>query len=143
MSSIQKNILKAIGQLGGAIKALKAGETVYRKKGGTSIEVDVPIPELAGAVEPLNLKERANQVGHGIVVISEMHGSVDWSEVLRALAEVSVATGYCCQVLDLPELGKLVTHSHGRPVVLEDILLKRAEAMVESRNPLVRLNFIV
>jgi hypothetical protein len=141
-SSIQKNILKAIGQLGGAIKALKAGETVYREKGGTSVEVDPPIPELAGA-EPLNLKERANQVGHGIVVISEMHGSVDWHEVLRALAEVSVATGYCCQVLDLPELGRLVTHSHGRPAVLEDLLLKRAEAMVESRNPLVRFNFIV
>jgi hypothetical protein len=37
----------------------------------SNVEVDPKIAVLVGNVEPLNLRERANQVGHGIVVISD------------------------------------------------------------------------
>jgi hypothetical protein len=141
--TIQNNILKAIAQLTGAIRALKAGEAIYRAEDGSNVEVDPPIAELVGTVEPLNLKERANQVGHGIVVISDMHEMVDRHEVLVALAEASLATGYCCQVLDLQELGRLITHSRERPALLENLLWKRMEAMVERKDPFIRFNFIV
>ena len=54
--SIQNDILGAISQVNGAIRALKAGSPIYRSEDGTSVEEDPPTPELAGVVEPLNLK---------------------------------------------------------------------------------------
>jgi len=139
--SIQNNILEAIDQLSGAIKALAAGETIYRIEDGTNIEIDPPLPELLGIVEPLNLKERANQIGQGIVVISDMQEGVDWDKAFYALAEVWRETRYYCQVLDLQELGRLISHSKGRPAMLEGLLLKRGQVMVEKKTPLVRFQF--
>ena len=43
--SIQKNIMHGIRQLKGAIDNLREGKTIYRTKGGTSIEVDPPMPQ--------------------------------------------------------------------------------------------------
>ena len=142
-SAIQKDILKGIKQLGGAIRALKAARPVYREQGGISVEIDPPVPGLAEQVPPLNLAERAQQVGHGIVVVSEMHSRVDWDEVMRKLAELGRKTGWFCQVLDLQELGRLISHSDGHPAVLEDWLIRRATAMAERRRPDIRVNFII
>lgn len=139
-SAITKDILDGIRQLGGAIRAIRAGRTIYRCKGGTSVEID-PAPDVP--VETLNLKERANQVGHALVVVSEMHWQVDWDEVMAKLAVLSRKTGYCCQVLDLPELGRLITHSHRRPAVLEDLLIRRFSAMAEKMRPDIRFNFVL
>jgi hypothetical protein len=141
--SIQNNILDAIGQLGGAIKAIKSGATIYRAEDGTSVEVDPPLPELAKIVEPLDLSERANQIGHGIVVVSDMHEGVDWGVVFDALAEVWRETRYFCQVLDLQELGNLIEHSKGRPALLEGYLVERGRRMAEAKNPLIRFRFTV
>lgn len=138
--SIQNNILDAVGQLSGAIKTLKAGEPVYRVEDGTCVDTD-PSPHMPEGIEPLRLAERANQIGQGIVVISDMHEGVEWDEVFRALAKVWMETGYYCQVLDLQELGRLVAHSRSRPAILEGLLLRRGQAMVESKTPLVRFHF--
>jgi len=81
-ASIQKNILCAVDQLNGAIKRLRAGDRIFRAD-GTSVEVDPPVPELMGTVEPLNIRERASQVGHGIVLVSDMHECVAWEAVAR------------------------------------------------------------
>jgi hypothetical protein len=140
--SIQNSILEAISQVSGAIRALKAGEPVYRSEDGTSIEDDPPLPELAGNVEPLRLRERVNQVGHGIVVVSDMHEGVDWDEVFLALAKVWISTRYYVQVLDLQELGRLITHSRGRPAMLEGLLIRRGQVMVEQKTPLIRFHFL-
>jgi hypothetical protein len=137
-ASIQKNILKAISQLKGAIRLLKAGTPVSRGRGGESIEIDPPMPELREVVEPLNLRERANEVGNGIVLVSDMHHRVDWKEVARKLIELSQATNYCCQVMDLRELQRLVSLSSGRPVKFEYHLLNRWKLMVQEENALVR-----
>jgi hypothetical protein len=139
--SIQKNILGAIGQLEGAIKVLRGGEPVYRED-GSSIELAPPFPGPDFAPEPLNLRERASKVGHGLVVVSDMHGGVDWREVLVALAKAWISTGYYCQVLDLKELGRLVSHSRRRAAVLESLLIRRAEIMMKSGSACVRCEFL-
>lgn len=69
--TIQKNICSAIGQSIGAIKKLKSGVQVY-KKDGTKIEDDST--HVAGHVEPLDLASRAQEVGYGIILISDMQG---------------------------------------------------------------------
>jgi hypothetical protein len=141
--TIQNNIIAGISQLEGAIKAILRGETVHRIEDGTSIEVDPPYPELDESLEPLNLRERATKVGHGLVVISDMHEMVDWDEVYMELGRVWISTRYYCQVLDLQELRRLVTHSKGRPALLESFLCKRAEVMVERKTPFVRFQLIL
>lgn len=63
--TIQKNIIKGLGQAVGAVKNLQEGIQVYRSD-GSKIEEDPP--EITSVVEPLNLQERANNVGYGIVL---------------------------------------------------------------------------
>jgi hypothetical protein len=142
-SAITKDILKGIKQVSGAIRALKAGTPIYREQGGIGVEVDPPIPELNGRIEPLELQERAKQIGHGLIVVSEMHSRVDWDKVMNKLAKLCLATEWCCQVLDLKELGRLITHSDGRPAVLEDMLQRRGVEMARQKKPDIRFHFIV
>ncbi|OLC13830.1 MAG: hypothetical protein AUH29_11905 [Candidatus Rokubacteria bacterium 13_1_40CM_69_27] len=140
-ASIQKNILCAVGQLNGAIRRLRAGDRIFRAD-GTSVEVDPPVPDLKGAVEPLNIRERASKVGHGIVLVSDMHEGVDWKAVARELIHVGKAAGYLCHVLDLRELQRLVSHSAGRPAMLERYLTQRWQLMVQPKSALVRSQFL-
>jgi hypothetical protein len=72
-----------------------------------------------------------------------MHPRVDWDEVMRKLAELGRKTGWFCQVLALQELGRLISHSNGRPAVLENWLSCRAMAMAERKRPDIRFNFII
>lgn len=140
-ASIQKNIMTAISQLKGAIKRLRAGDPVFRAD-GTPIEVDSLVPENAAVIEPLNLRERANKVGHGIVLVSEMHDGLDWQKVASELFEAVKPTKYLLHILDLRELQRLVSHSHGRPAVFETHLVRRWELMVEEGSALVRSHFL-
>jgi len=140
-ASIKKNIVSAISQIKGAVKRLRAGDLIFRA-GGTRIEVDPPLPELTEVIEPLNLRERANKVGNGIVLVSDMHEGVDWAEVARELLDASRSTKYFFHVLDLRELQRLVTHSGGRPAVLEVYLMKRWELMVQHRSAFLRSRFL-
>ena len=138
--SIQNQIIDGIGQVEGAINALRRGEAIYRDQAGTPIECDPP--ECAGKVPPLNLRARAAEIGQGIVVISDMHHAVDWEAVFFELGKVFLSTGYYCHVLDLKELARLVAHSKGRPAVLEGLLLERGKKMLENRTAFVRFHFV-
>jgi hypothetical protein len=137
--SIQNNIMAGIRQLEGAIKTLRAGEQIYRAE-GSPIEIDPA--QVIGHVEPLNLQERAAEIGQGIVLISDMHEEVDWQAVFLALGKVFLSTKYYCHVLDLQELGRLITHSRGRPAIFEGLLLRRGEEMLKKRHALVRFHFV-
>lgn len=139
-ASIRKNIMKGIGQLKGAIGKLRDGETIFRQD-GTSIEVDLPIPEVKEAVEPLNLHERARQIGTAIVLVSDMHEDIDWVELWQHLLDACRETEYFFHVLDLRELGRLVTHSKVRPALFEGFLVQRWKVMAERKTALVRFQF--
>lgn len=138
--SIQNQIMEGIGQLEGAINALRRGETIYRDQGGMPIECDPP--EHAGKVPALNLSARAAEIGQGIVVISDMHHAVDWEQVFFELGKVFLSTRYYCHVLDLKELARLIAHSKGRPAMLEGLLLERGKKMLENRTAFVRFHFV-
>lgn len=138
--SIQNQIMEGIGQLEGSINALCRGEAIYRDQAGTPIETDPP--ECAGKIGSLNLKARAAEIGQGIVVISDMHHQVDWEAVFFALGKVFISTKYYCHVLDLKELARLITHSKGRPALLEGLLIERGRKMLENKTALVRFHFV-
>jgi hypothetical protein len=140
-ASVQKNLLCAVDQLRGAIRRLRAGDQIFRSD-GTPVEVDPPVPELTGVVEPLNIRERASQVGHAIVLVSDMHPGVDWDAVGHGLIHASEAVGYLFHVLDLRELQRLVSHSAGRPAMLENYLTQRWQLMVQHKSALVRSQFL-
>jgi hypothetical protein len=138
--SVQNQIMEGIGQLEGAINALRRGEAIYRDQAGTPIESDPP--ECVGKIPPLNFTARAAEIGQGIVVISDMHHAVDWEAVFFELGKVFLSTRYYCHVLDLKELARLVAHSKGRPAVLEGLLLERGKRMLENKTAFVRFHFV-
>ena len=137
-NSIQKNIIKGITQTVGAINRIKAGTQLY-KNTGEPIEKDQP--EVASIVEPLNLRERANKVGNGIVLISEMQGGVDWKLVWKEMFKACQKTNYCFHVLDLLELQQLILHSNGKPSVFEALLLVRFTRMAKEETAAVRFEY--
>ena len=138
--SIQNQIENGLAQLEGAIKALRRGEAIYRDQAGTPIEIDPP--QCAGKFGPLNLKARVGEIGQGIVVISDMHHEVDWEAVFLKVGKVFISTRYYCHVLDLKELARLITHSKGRPTVLESLLLERGSKMLENKTAFIRFHFV-
>lgn len=139
-ASIQKNIMTAIRQLKGAIKRLRAGASIFRAD-GTPIEMIPVPPEVAGIIKPLNLRERANKVGHGIVLVSEMHDGVDWRAVANRLFDACASTGYFFHVLDLLELQQFVANSHQRPAAVEYYLVLRWQHVVKTKDAWVRSYF--
>ena len=136
---IQKSIMAAIRQVKGAVRCLRAGYPILRVD-GTPIESDPSVPEL-GAIEPLDLGERAKKVGHGIALVSELHADVDWQAVARELLNASKATRYFLHILDLRELQQLVSRSEGRPAVLEVYLIRRWHLMAQEGHAFVRSQF--
>lgn len=137
--TIQNNILSAIDQSVGAIKRLKSGVQIY-KKDGTKIESD---PEhIVGHVEPLDLTSRAQELGYGIILISDMHEGVDWKLIWHALMMAFEKTGYYHFVFDLRELHALITNSNGHPIIFENYLLQIFKKMAEEPNAMIRSNFI-
>jgi hypothetical protein len=137
--TIQKNIRSAIGQSIGAIKKLKSGVQIYRKS-GTKIEEDPA--HVVGKVDPLDLTSRAQEVGYGIILISDMHEAVNWKVVWQDLMTAFQETGYYHFVFDLRELHALITHSNGHPIVFENYLIQMFEKMTKEPNAMIRSNFI-
>lgn len=88
--SIQNQIMEGIGQLKGAINALRRGERIYRNQAGTSIANNPP--ECVGEVTALNLDARAARISQSIMVTSGMHHVMDWEAVLFELGRVFLST---------------------------------------------------
>lgn len=84
-------------------------------------------------VGPLDLKTRANRMGHAIVVVSELHPRVDWEEVWKELKKASQKTNYFFHVLDLQELQTLTLNAAGRPVLFDYFMLERWKRTARRR----------
>jgi hypothetical protein len=141
-SSIQKGIMSAIGQLKGAIRTLQSGTNIY-KADGSPIDVDPESLTEKELAEPIEFTERAKKVGHAIVLVSEMHGNVNWQKVADELIMAEKSMEYLFHVLDLRELENLISYSQGRPIVLEAYLVRRWEIMVKNKNAFIRSCFIL
>lgn len=124
--SIQKQIDKAITQLQGAIRQIKMGTTIHSKSN-----------------EPINLGDRAKNIGHGIVMVSELHSEVDWSSIFEKICSATEKTRYMIHILDLIELQRLIKYCNGRPALFESHLIERWNAVGRAKNPLMRVKFKV
>ncbi|GAB5441358.1 MAG: hypothetical protein Fues2KO_17070 [Fuerstiella sp.] len=138
-ATIRKNIRKAVKQSVGAIKKIKSATQLY-KIDGTKIEEDCP--ETVSVVEPLDLAARAQEVGYGIILVSEMHEGVDWTDVFVELVEATQETGYYHYVLDLWEMYGLIANSNRQPAILESYLIQRWEKMVSEKTAMIRSKFV-
>ena len=90
-STIEKDVQKALRQLKGAIRRIRAGDPIYDLQQHT-----ISIPHCSDATV------------YALIVISEMNPFVDWSEVARSILEASdewEKTFF--YVLDLQELQRL------------------------------------
>jgi hypothetical protein len=137
--SIQKNILEGINQIVGAVKKLKSGVQVYRVDGSKIEDEPAEVTAIAG---PLNLHERANRVGHGIVVVSELHQEVDWRLIWDELRQAAKGTRYCFHVLDLQELQYLVVNAAGRPALFCYLLVERWRRTAKRKFAFTRFEFV-
>ena len=106
------------------------------------MKIEEDRPEIVGVVEPLDLTARAQEVGFGIILISDMHEGVDWVDVLLELAEATEATGYFHFVLDLQEMYGLIGNCNGQPAILESYLIQRFKKTVSEKTAMIRSQFI-
>jgi hypothetical protein len=120
--SVQKDVRKGVRQVLGAAKRVQAGAAIYTPDG-----------------DPIDMGARSKAVGHGIVLLSEMHTWVDWGEVAQLIEDARKRL--LVHVLDLTELQKLVSQSEGRPAVFEHFLIERWKAVMKQRS-LVRLRVL-
>ena len=136
-ASAQRSLVRAIAQLRGAVRLLRAGVAV-RRADGTSVEEDPPGFTPPAFLEPIDLRRSAAAVGHAIALVSDMHDRLDWRAIAHALVDGSRRSGFLFHVLDLAELRTLVSHSRGRAAVFEAHLVQRWEAMRAGGTALVR-----
>jgi hypothetical protein len=121
---IQKQTMKAIGQLVGASKKAKNGEK---------------ITDLKGNILPLVL----DKPFHCIVLISDLMHEGDWSKIVMALYEAMIETGDYFHVLDLSELVYLLKASGGKSELLDYNLMRRCQAFVDNRSVHLRCKIVV
>lgn len=138
-SSIEKNMSKGLKQTVGAIRQLKEGVPVYHKD-GPPIEIDST--DISGSIPALNLLERAQQVGHGIILVSELHPDIDGRIIWAELESACRKTGWPIHVLDLMELHQMVLNANDESALLEHYLLERWKRQAAKKDALVRVRFL-
>jgi hypothetical protein len=110
---VQKQAIKAIGQLVGASKTAKKGIEVFDAKGSR-------IPLVLG--KPL----------HCIVLLSELIHEGDWTEVENSICKAAIETGDYFHVFDLRELVMILKCSSGQAHTLDFNLMQRFERFIKA-----------
>lgn len=105
VSTLQKRVDKAIGQLDGAIRSLMDGNPVVSAQ-GDAIEFDRNLPV------------------HGIAVVSELWQFGDWSQQVQKMISVSRRREAMIHLLDLRELVNLVTASQTPEVLMLNFTMR-------------------
>jgi len=120
--NIQKQIDKGLSQLPGAMRSVQAGLSLTSKAGN-----------------PITIPVAASEMRHGIIMVSELFPSVDWTSVAEKLLKGSRETGAMLHVLDLRELRLLVGVSEDNPVHFIVHLTHRFETMCEHKSAFIRM----
>ncbi|MCY7279245.1 MAG: hypothetical protein LH702_37310 [Phormidesmis sp. CAN_BIN44] len=120
--NIESQIKKALGQLYGAMRAIRSEQKIVSK---SSIE--------------LNFDRKI--VPHSIVVISEMFPAVNWTEITKALMETALESSSMVHIIDLVELRNLIGYS-SNVYYFDYYLMQRFEAVINKESAFVRTKFI-
>lgn len=118
--NIEKQVRKGLKQIGGALRAIRAGAPITTRVGDA---VAFPTPKITE--------------WHGIVMVSELLPCVDWEAVAEKVL-AAAETGAHVHVLDLQELRVLVGVSGDDPIRFRDHLRRRFEILREHRSALIR-----
>lgn len=119
IKGIQKQIKKAISQLIGATKAIKANKIICDSS-GKKIEFD------------------RNIIPHCIVLISELYHYGEWTDVEESLLRAMKETEVFFHLLDLREFIRIMKGSSGKPELVDYNLMKRMEIFVKTKNVHIR-----
>ena len=119
LSGIQKQVMKAVKQLVGAVKAFKQESTLFDIK-GNKINVDRSIPP------------------HCIVLITELMTCGDWDEITQQMLDATQQTGAFFHLLDLREFIVLLKQSSGDPKLVDYNLMERFKFFTEKKSVFIR-----
>lgn len=119
LAGIQKQTVKAIKQLVGAVNAFKRGATLFDSK-GNEIYVDRTIPP------------------HCIVLITELMTSGNWDCITKQLLDAIEETGALFHLLDLREFITLLKQSSGNPELIDYNLVERCKFFVDKKSVFIR-----
>jgi hypothetical protein len=117
---VQKQVKKAIGQLIGASKALRRGDTIFDAQGEQALDVV------------------RDQPAHCIVLITELMHWGDWSKIETQLVEAMRATGAFFHLLDLREFIMMLKGSAGKAALLDYNLIERCKTFAETGSVHIR-----
>jgi hypothetical protein len=124
VSNVFYNFQKAVGQLGGSVRMLRQGKTIYTKQG-------LPI-----AVNNLETK-----IVHGIVLLSTTNLPLPWNDIASQLVAASKKAQAQFHVLDLIEFQQHV--AFGKDLDRLGVYLKRRFEIIEGTgNACLKTRFI-
>ncbi|NTV25341.1 MAG: hypothetical protein HGB01_03925 [Chlorobiaceae bacterium] len=116
---VQKQIMKAIGQLRGACKALANGNRIFATTGE---ELDVV----------------RDKPPHCIVLITELMHWGDWHDIEKQFMEAMQSTGAFFHLLDLREFIELLKGSRGNALLFDYNLMERCKLFLKNGSVHIR-----
>ena len=119
--NIEKQIDKGVNQICGASREIVRGGEITTASGS-----------------PFFIPGKVRDVRFGVVIISELHPSVDWSKVFQRLQQASKDSGTVINILDLRELRTIVGISKDDPNLFHAYLLHRFEVASDSQHAHIR-----
>jgi hypothetical protein len=122
-SSAGKQIFKGIDQILGAMR-----------------NVSRFLPLLTTTGHPIDMPHSSASPRHGVVLVSELLPSVDWTSIAQELIGASTPPAQLLHVLDLRELRLLVGASE-TPLILMTHLSRRFEIMKQCGSAFIRTAF--
>lgn len=135
---LQKHIDKGLNQLEGALKHIRSGGNIFEKKSNKSKPVKPDI----------KFTENQIKIPQAIVVVSELLSFGDWSGYFERIMQLSKDNHALFQIIDLPELMKIIIASSGSSYDFETManafdyhLSERFDGVVKNQNIFTRLHF--
>ena len=128
IGNVEKDIKKALKQLGGALTNIRADFPVFRHRETT----------------PIAIPNRATSLAHALVVLSEMYPFVDWRAVAASVAKASDNKVHRAlfHVLDIRELASLAANCKdaatfsNRLVQRWVVVQEKGTAFIRARAPM-------
>ena len=113
IKGLQKQIEKAIDQLGGAYKKIAENNIVY-SSGGDEISFSRNLPAC------------------GIVIVSELLSFGNWDDIVKNLLITMSEKNILIHIMDFNEIMQFIGHSKGRRNLFDTYLMKRMEYFLKN-----------
>lgn len=116
VKGLQKQVSKAIGQLAGALKSVKARKPIISRQGDEIIF------------------NRDTNMPHCIVLVSELLPFGDWQPIVMEIFQAMIDNACYVNVMDLREFMQYIGVANGNPEQLNLMMIERVEDLVRHQN---------